>query len=378
MSSMINPVLFVRAKTEYGRDTESRTQKKSWQGNCGEKAGKEIREFYESVIASSSSQPTGTKHEKQNNIHATATKIIKLDSSGCSGSTNLLSSKPKESLHTVPAHRKARTPVSKSAARTNELLRFCQEGNTREVKRILKRGEASLGVTDQYGWNALMCAAFSGHVGLVKYILRREPSVFHHETKKGESVIDLVRMADNEPMVNLLRQFESDASILNGQETSSSSSNSGQPSWCEVCKAEFSDDKKVHQQSTAHLFSCGLTPAPTLYHIPESNRGFQMMLQDGWDKEKGLGKLGEGHKFPVKTTLKRDRQGLGTQESDSKPRITHFKPFDTDAVKRPRIKHDKKKQNVPVDKKKSKSKSSGRHRHEEMEKDFRMSFHTYP
>ena len=54
-----------------------------------------------------------------------------------------------------------------------------------------------------------------------------------------------------------------------------------------------------------------------------------MMVDQGWDRDRGLGHEGrEGKKFPVKTVLKRDRLGLGHGET-GKAKVTHFGPGDT-------------------------------------------------
>jgi hypothetical protein len=63
----------------------------------------------------------------------------------------------------------------------------------------------------------------------------------------------------------------------------------------------------------------------TVYGIPESNAGFQMLARLGWDREEGLGPEGrKGGKFPVKTVLKKDRKGLGFEKTTA--RVTHVMP----------------------------------------------------
>jgi len=50
----------------------------------------------------------------------------------------------------------------------------------------------------------------------------------------------------------------------------------------------------------------------------------------------GLGPEGIGRKFPIKTILKRDRQGLG-KKGNEQARVTHFGPNDRSAVKRRKV-----------------------------------------
>lgn len=71
----------------------------------------------------------------------------------------------------------------------------------------------------------------------------------------------------------------------------------------------------------------------TVYGIPRSNKGFQLLVNQGWDTEKGLGNDGKGQKFPVKTILKTDRKGFG-DKNKSAARVTHFGPGDVSAIKR--------------------------------------------
>ncbi len=56
-----------------------------------------------------------------------------------------------------------------------------------------------------------------------------------------------------------------------------------------------------------------------------------MLKNHGWTETSGLGKLGEGRKYPVKTVLKRDLKGLGMERKPA--RVTHFHAHDERAVK---------------------------------------------
>lgn len=49
-------------------------------------------------------------------------------------------------------------------------------------------------------------------------------------------------------------------------------------------------------------------------------------------EERGLGKEGQGKQYPIKTVLKRDRQGLGLEENKRKAKISHFEALDERAV----------------------------------------------
>ncbi len=105
------------------------------------------------------------------------------------------------------------------------------------------------------------------------------------------------------------------------------------PSFCGSCQVEA---KAGHESSTSHQLcskDASSTVGSGLYGISEVNRGFQMLLGGGWNREKGVGPPGkEGRQFPVKTVLKRDRKGIGCETSD-KPRVTHYPEPDEPVTK---------------------------------------------
>ena len=96
-----------------------------------------------------------------------------------------------------------------------------------------------------------------------------------------------------------------------------------------------------------------------------------MMLRSGWQPEKGLGSEGQGQKFPVKTVLKRDRQGLGV-EKESRAKVTHFGPKDTASVETV-VKTERKMRASTLSKKAQRKKLSKERR---KERDFRLEFYT--
>lgn len=92
-------------------------------------------------------------------------------------------------------------------------------------------------------------------------------------------------------------------------------------------------DRKTHETSTLHRFNRTNTQSSVPHFgIPESNVGFQMLVQQGWNRDSGLGAEQNGRIYPIKTTLRKPRSGLGVRQCN-KPKVTHFKPFDSDAIK---------------------------------------------
>ena len=64
--------------------------------------------------------------------------------------------------------------------------------------------------------------------------------------------------------------------------------------------------------------------------------GYQLLRKGGWDGRSGLGVAkdgrGTGRVFPIKSVLKRDREGVqeGTKKS---AKITHFAANDSESIK---------------------------------------------
>ncbi|KAF9538569.1 G patch domain and ankyrin repeat-containing protein 1 [Mortierella hygrophila] len=83
------------------------------------------------------------------------------------------------------------------------------------------------------------------------------------------------------------------------------------------------DDLDRHRRGTAHLMSQELPvkPIDTLT-LGRENKGFRMLVDSGWEYEKGLGAEGQGARHPVATRLKHDRLALGAAGT-SKKLITH-------------------------------------------------------
>ncbi|KAF9914313.1 G patch domain and ankyrin repeat-containing protein 1 [Lobosporangium transversale] len=93
---------------------------------------------------------------------------------------------------------------------------------------------------------------------------------------------------------------------------------------CESCQIEVrQDDLERHRRGIAHLMSekSPIKPLDTLT-LGHSNKGFRMLVNSGWDYEKGLGAQGQGTRHPIATRLKHDRLALGAVGT-SKKLVTH-------------------------------------------------------
>lgn len=151
--------------------------------------------------------------------------------------------------------------------------------------------------------------------------------------------------------------------------------------WCETCEHNFtlSGTKYDHDSTILHQFNYRQKDADDPkdtphYYIANSNKGYKLLKKSGWDEQSGLGPSGEGSKFPVKTVLKRDRLGLGSEVA-SRPRVTHFGSHDTSAVKRYHKKKEKTDTKL-MHKLNKKRITVKEHKQKQSEIDFRLSFNT--
>eukprot|EP01103_Thecamoeba_quadrilineata_P013179 TRINITY_DN3579_c0_g1_i1.p1 TRINITY_DN3579_c0_g1~~TRINITY_DN3579_c0_g1_i1.p1 ORF type:complete len:279 (+),score=61.07 TRINITY_DN3579_c0_g1_i1:30-839(+) len=97
---------------------------------------------------------------------------------------------------------------------------------------------------------------------------------------------------------------------------------------CSICQDFYTESLEDHISSLVHTFKRFVEngPPPKVYHISESNPGYQILKNKlGWDESHGLGKDKQGPLNPVATRLKRDRLGIGHELSEkNKLRVTHF------------------------------------------------------
>ncbi|KAG8194580.1 hypothetical protein JTE90_013318 [Oedothorax gibbosus] len=208
----------------------------------------------------------------------------------------------------------------------DSILRFSQEGNIKQIEKCVSVGH-SVDQQDSYGWTPLMCATCEGHTDAVAYLLKQgaNPNI---KCKSGMRPLDIALKANNNIIVRLLQ------SGVSSDETASCSTveQSSEEKYCDSCKVYYKVSTNTHERSIAHLFNTKKTKLSTFYHIPENNKGFQIMLKKGWDKNKGLGPTNaEGRKFPIKTVLKKDRACIGKHKEVAK--VTHFSANDKAAVK---------------------------------------------
>ncbi|XP_005097295.1 G patch domain and ankyrin repeat-containing protein 1 [Aplysia californica] len=220
-----------------------------------------------------------------------------------------------------------------------KLLHCAETGDTAELSRLVDTG-LDINATDMYGWSPLMCAARAGQLECVRLCLRLGAhTVSQHSA--GGTAEDLARSAGHEEVASVISSFPhgEDTHLSPVKSRGQNKAAVSEPYFCEVCQMSISPAESVtHGTSTIHLFNAGHKPAGPAYLIPQSNRGFQILLRSGWEHDKGLGPHGQGNKYPVRTLLKHDRKGLGVdQEVKKKQKVTHFEANDKTAVSREHV-----------------------------------------
>lgn len=209
------------------------------------------------------------------------------------------------------------------AATTNDVL---------TIEQMKLTSPMLINACDQFGWTALMMASYGGNLDVIKVLLRLGANM-HIENNQKETALILAERAKHHDVVNFLKQTL-EPICLSSDDDDDDDSTKIEIYVCNICQMEIAiADRKSHETSTLHRFNrTDSQSSVPRFGIPESNVGFQMLLQQGWNRDNGLGAEQNGIMYPIKTTLRKPRSGLGVRQCN-KPKVTHFKPFDCDAIK---------------------------------------------
>lgn len=244
-------------------------------GQLGRMSGEEAKSFYEDVVCND--KYGGHSYDKpQDNHHRIVTQRTTSSSSIC-----------EQSSARKPA------PQEKRSKTVSKVFRYAQEGNLSELKKALysaRHSPVDINVKDKFLWTPLMCSAHAGHASVVNFLLG-EGAVWRNTCdQKGNSALDLARLAGHSDVETILLEHEKlkkDSGALFRAAAYPSKTKCNKKFWCSHCQQEFTEDKRKHEASTAHLFNCQHKSKKTIYAIPESSIGYQMMITSGWDAEKG-------------------------------------------------------------------------------------------
>lgn len=223
----------------------------------------------------------------------------------------------------------------------NKLFKAATDNDVATIEQMILNNR-SVNVTDQFGWSALMMAACEGHIDATKVLIRRGAKI-KTQNKQNDSALSLAEKKNHTHIVDYLHaelEFQSNNTICLSSDDDTdaledlSAKNELKTFFCDICNQNFSQSTQCsHIASTVHRFNRKDSQNVSRHFgIPESNKGFKMLLQQGWNRESGLGADSDGIIYPIKTSLRKPRSGLGTQQP-KKPRVTHFEAFDSSAIK---------------------------------------------
>lgn len=304
-------ILFVaETRTRQGLEKERDAAPSS----SGSLTGEEARSFYEEIVSSVESNndrhPQAKPASRERSVNTKRRRVA------------------------VKQRGKTKAPtVTPSLA---QVFRYAQEGQLDKLKEALETSCFDVNTVDSFNWTLLMSAASDGHSDVASWLLSKGAEWRGIRDRSGRDAPSLARLNGYETLARLIEEFDQIEEQRRDQIDAQTSQT--EPFFCDICnQAVLSSSRPGHNTSTVHQFSCQHRPSVTNYAFPLSNRGFRMMMQSGWDPQGGLGSEGQGRQFPVKTVLKRDRQGFGvTPTLAQRPRVTHFNAHDERAVKRNR------------------------------------------
>ena len=198
----------------------------------------------------------------------------------------------------------------------------------------LLRKEFSVDAKDDHGWTLLMVAACAGSFEIVKTLLKWRADTDIQDAN-GNMAVNLASIKGHRKVVDLINSaIKSDIGAQSNDDERLKASNIHfREFFCDLCQRTIKESTYIqHEASIAHQFNVGSSTSKIFYGISPSNKGYQLMVNQGWNAGKGFGPENSGVKFPVKTVLKRSHEGL-CAPAKGKARMTHFRPGDESAVK---------------------------------------------
>lgn len=88
---------------------------------------------------------------------------------------------------------------------------------------------------------------------------------------------------------------------------------------CPICGNEITTSLEKHEATLAHQVSLQHSHPPSA--LDRSRMGLRTLASAGWDPDArtGLGREGDGMRFPIKVTAKEDTLGIGAQAAEPAP-----------------------------------------------------------
>lgn len=196
-----------------------------------------------------------------------------------------------------------------------DLFLAVQNNDIDTTKEALDVSPDKINIIDDYGWSLLMIACQASSIDTVKELLKRGIDTTVRD-KAGNSAQSLVIQNKNLILADILishkHKIEEEMQI----KVQSKTKVKLKEFHCSICNQAYPDEQE-HMSSTIHNINASKgKKIPANYAIPQTNRGYQIMLKAGWDRDSGLGPEGTGKKYPIKTVQKKDRKGLGNVKKE--------------------------------------------------------------
>ena len=303
--------------------------------------GTEAKDFYESVICENPVIDNAITDDNDSNIR------LNLPSPHTAATKQQNSYKVNSSIDFDKS-------TKESIFSKKQILVAIQNDNAKLLQLAFESGwgKSILYDKDQYGWTSLMIASCAGALKTFKFILNKGADIDARD-RSGNTCLSLANKKRHYEIVNLIKTYianKNRKSDVPSKVVIDTEADLLTEKICELCKVTIRSSRlwKHHLSSTTHLLNVereeikangGHTKVH--YGIPQANRGYQIMLSNGWNSNLGLGPCGKGKLYPVKTVLKRDKYGLGLETSNNeststtskKAKVTHFGPYDSSSVK---------------------------------------------
>jgi hypothetical protein len=212
-------------------------------------------------------------------------------------------------------------------------LQAAEENNLEVVRHYIALG-FNIDVLDAYKWSSLMIAIYASNIQIVEYLLQHRCNVSVHD-KAGNNAIKLAFKKYDKRIIDMLIKYtvktEDDKTTSQQEQLQVHTVDGGQSvtKYCISCDTSY-DDQSSHLTSIVHLLN-EYEMNPDLkskilgYKLDESNRGFQLLIKNGWSVNSGIGANEDGRMNPVKAVQKLDRLGFGsdlvTKPSSASTRI---------------------------------------------------------
>ncbi|XP_065898416.1 G patch domain and ankyrin repeat-containing protein 1-like [Dysidea avara] len=297
-------------------------------------SGEEVKKMYEDIV----SQPSTRSLENTERTRSGSTPLGKAKKA----LTKLR--RRSGSLTRRLSFSSSKKDTKSTTVSATKLFQAAQSGDLVTIEEALLQDKFDINMTDSYNWTLLMCAAYAGHHPVVELLVRHRALWEEVRDRRGFNAADLATTGGHVSIVDLLvtpshQPSDSPAANVNirsrrKRRRSTIEKNLPEKFFCSVCQIEVNGLlEHEHNLSTVHQFNSQFRSTDIPYSIPHSNKGFQLLMKGGWNPECGLGPDGQGTRQPVKTVLKRDREGLGSGKK-LKPRVTHFPSFDKSAIHR--------------------------------------------